>query len=117
MPVREPVGLLPGSDDRPADAIVRTILLKLQLSVLQAASLVTEGAGHCGKVRKYKERCANKGITFTPQGLAVEALESWHPVGMAPITRLGRQLARNIRQGRTYSIVSLKQICMMAFYL
>ena len=28
MPVREPVGLLPGSDDRPADAIVRTILLK-----------------------------------------------------------------------------------------
>ena len=77
--------------------------------------MVTEGAGHCGKLRKYKERCANKGITFTP--LALEALEIWHPVGMAPITRLGRQLARNIRQGRTYSIVSLKPICMMAFYL
>ena len=106
MPVREPVGLMPGSDDRPADAIVRRLLLKLQLSALQAALVVTEGAGHCGKLRKYKERCANKGITFTPQGLAVEALESWHPVGMAPITRLGRQLARNFWQGGSYYVIS-----------
>ena len=87
MPVREPVGLMPGSDDRPADAIVRRLLLRLQLSALQAALVVTEGAGHCGKLRKYKERCANEGITFTPwQWKLLEAgtLLAWS------ITRLGR---------------------------
>ena len=68
MPVREPVGLLPGSDERPADAIVRTILLKLQLSVLQAASLVTEGARHCGKVRKHKEKVRQQGDHLHPPG-------------------------------------------------
>ena len=49
-------------------------------------------SAHYGKVRKYKERCANEGITFTPwQWKLLEAgtLLAWS------ITRLGRQLARN----------------------
>ena len=51
-------------------------------------------SAHCGKVRKYEERCANEGITFTP--LAVDTLGGWHPVALAAITRLGRELAKNV---------------------
>ena len=95
--MREPAGLLPGSDDRPADAVVKTLLLMLQLSVIQAASVVPEGAGHCGECplwegEEVQGEVRQRGITLTPwQWKLLEAgtLLAWS------ITRLGRQLARN----------------------
>ena len=71
MPVREPVGLLPGSDDRPADAILKTLLLMLRQSVLQAASVVPEGAGHCGEFplwedEKVREEVRQRGDHLHP---------------------------------------------------
>ena len=64
-------------------------------------------SAHCGKVRKYEERCANEGITFTP--LAVDTLGGWHPVALAAITRLGRQLARNVGKEEVDCIRHLRQ--------
>ena len=46
---------------------------------------------HNMKLRKYEERCNAEAITFLP--LAVDTFGGWHKVGLATITKLGRQLA------------------------
>ena len=72
-PVREPAGLLPGSDDRPADVLIPfwtngqdtawdvTVVNPLQAALVvrtsQAGQSAVESA-HMGKVRKYEERCS-----------------------------------------------------------
>ena len=49
---------------------------------------------HKAKLRKYEERCDAEAISFLP--LAVDTFGGWHKVGLKTITRLGRQLARNL---------------------
>ena len=108
-PVREPDGLLPGSDDRPADVLIPvwssgkdtaldfTVVNPLQEALVSAASEDGSSAvehAHNLKLRKYEERCAGEGITFLP--MAVDTLGGWHPEALAIIQRLGRQLARNV---------------------
>ena len=121
-PVREPPGLLPGSDDRPADVLIPfwtngqdtaldvTVVNPLQAGLVVRASQEGQSAvesAHYGKVRKYEERCASEGISFTP--LAVDTLGGWHPVALAAITRLGRQLARNVGKEDDDCIRHLRQ--------
>ena len=48
-----------------------------------------------------------EGITFTP--LAVDTLGGWHPTALETITRLGRQLARNIGKEDTECVRHLRQ--------
>ena len=107
--MKEPAGLLPGSDDRPADVLIPfwtngqdstldvTVVNPLQAGLVVRASQEGQSAvesAHYGKVRKHEERCPNEGITFTP--LAVDTLGGWHPVALATINRLGSQLAKNV---------------------
>ena len=107
--MREPVGLLLDSDDRSADATVKT---SPEVSVVSAPGCFGDPRrgralwsvpimGRRGSTRRGAPR---RGSPSPP--LTVEALESWHPVGMAPITRLGRQLARNFWQGGSYCVIS-----------
>ena len=91
-PIREPEGLLPGSDDRPADLLIPhwsggkdTALDFTVVNPLQSALVgrVAEEGGvavehaHMVKVRKYEQRCAGEGIHFLP--VAVDTLGGWHP--------------------------------------
>ena len=108
-PIREPEGLLPGSDDRPADLLIPhwsggrdtaldfTVVNPLQAALVgRAAQEGGSAVEHAtmGKLRKYEERCAMEGIAFVP--LAVDTLGGWHPTALSSITKLGRQLARNV---------------------
>ena len=102
-PTREPDGLLPGSDVRPADLLIPhwcsgrdaaldfTVVNPLQAALVQGPS--KEGGSavdhvHRGKCRKYEERYDAEGITLLPMDVDPAALDT--------INRLGRQLARNI---------------------
>ena len=108
-PSMESDGLLPGSDDRPADLLIPhwcsgkdaaldfTTVNPLQAALVRGASHEVESAvdhAHRVKCRKYGERCAREGITFLP--LAVETLGGWHTAALDFISRLGRQVARNV---------------------
>ena len=108
-PSRGPDGLLPGSDDRPADLLIPhwcsgqdaaldfTAVNPLQAALVRGASQDGGSAvdhAHRAKCRKYEERCAREGITFLP--LAVDTLGGWHPAALDSIRRLGRQVARNV---------------------
>ena len=108
--MKEPAGLLPGSDDRPADVLIPfwtngqdstldvTVVNPLQAGLVVRASQegqsAVKSAHYARKVRKHEERCPNEGITFTP--LALDTLGGWHPVALATINRLGSQLAKNV---------------------
>ena len=108
--MKEPAGLLPGSDDQPADVLIPfwtngqdstldvTVVNPLQAGLVvrafQGGQSAVESAHYAGKVRKHEERCPNEGITFTP--LALDTLGGWHPVALATINRLGSQLAKNV---------------------
>ena len=106
-PSKEPEGLLPGCDDRPADVLIPfwtqgrdtaldiTVVNPLQCALLNRSSHDGGSAvakAYSRKTRTYGERCAAEGIAFLP--LAVDSLGGWHKAGLAAITRLGRQLAR-----------------------
>ena len=108
-PTREPDGLLPGSDDRPADILIPhwcsgkdaaldfTVVNPLQAALVRGSSQDGGSAvehTHKAKCRKYEERCAAEGIMFLP--LAVDTLGGWHPAALDSINRLGRQVARNV---------------------
>ena len=108
-PSREPDGLLPGSDDRPADLLIPfwtggqdtaldfTVVNPLQSALVRQTAKEGGSAvahAHGVKLKKYEERCGAEGITFLP--LAVDTLGGWHPTALETITRLGRQLARNV---------------------
>ena len=112
-PIKEPDGLLPGSDDRPADLLIPfwsggrdtaidfTVVNPLQAALVRKSAQDGSSAvehSHNVKVRKYEERCAAEGISFVP--LAVDTLGGWHPSALPIITRLGRQVASNVgREG------------------
>ena len=51
--------------------------------------------------------CLDCGFSTIP--LAVDTLGAWHPVALAAITRLGRQLARNVGKEEVDCIRHLRQ--------
>ena len=106
-PVKEAEGLLPGSDDRPADLLLPhwhqgrdaaldfTVVNPLQVTLVsKVAQDGSRGVAHAhkAKMRKYWDRCQAEGITFFP--LAVDTFGGWHEAGLKTLTKLGRQLAR-----------------------
>ena len=62
---------------------------------------------HKAKLRKYEERCDAEAISFLP--LAVDTFGGWHKVGLKTITRLGRQLARNLGKDEDEVVRHLRQ--------
>ena len=108
-PVREPDGLLPGSDDRPADILIPyrsqgrdtafdiTVVNSLQSSLV---SRVAEEGSHAvnyaykNKQNKYQDRCNAEGLKFVP--LAVDTFSSWQKDSLSNLKKLGRQLARAV---------------------
>ena len=107
-PSKEPDGLLPGSDDRPADILIPfwtqgkdTAIDVTVVNPLQSALVVRSSQGDSAvthaynvKVRNYRERCAREGIAFLP--MAVDSFGGWHKAALAALTRLRRQLARTL---------------------
>ena len=106
-PIKEPDGLLLGSDDRPADVLLPywsqgkdvavdiTVVNPLQTALVARAAQEGGSAvqhAHEAKVRKYGERCSQEGITFVP--LAVDTFGGWHQSALEVLTKLWRQLAR-----------------------
>ena len=55
----------------------------------------------------YEARCSAEAITFLP--LAVDTFGGWHQVGLKTITRLGRQLARNLGKDEDEVVRHLRQ--------
>ena len=121
-PIREPDGLLPGSDDRPADVLIPiwtegrdtaldvTVVNPLQQTLVVRTSEEGDSAvahAHKEKLRKYEARCSAEAITFLP--LAVDTFGGWHKVGLKTITRLGRQLARNLGKDEDEVVRHLRQ--------
>jgi hypothetical protein len=121
-PLKEPDGLLPGSDDRPADlllphwtqgrdtAIDITVVNPLQAALVRRAA--EEGASavehaHNLKSRKYADRCAAEGLEFVP--MAVDSFGGWHSVALQTITKLGRQLARVVGKEEAEAVRHLRQ--------
>ena len=113
-PTKEPDGLLPGSDDRPADVLIPfwsgcrdmaldfTVVNPLQAALVRRAANDGESAvehANRGKMRKYEERCAAKGLVFVP--LAVDTFGGWHSSALPILAKLGRQVASNTgREGQ-----------------
>ena len=113
-PTKEPDGLLPGSDDRPADVLIPfwsggrdtaldfTVVNPLQAALVRRAANDGESAvehAHRGKMRKYEERCAAEGLVFVP--LAVDTFGGWHSSALPILAKLGRQVASNTgREGQ-----------------
>ena len=62
---------------------------------------------HKAKLSKYGERCDAEAISFLP--LAVDTFGGWHKVGLKTITRLGRQLARNLGKDEDEVVRHLRQ--------
>ena len=121
-PVKEPDGLLPGSDDRPADILLPfwtngrdtaldfTVVNPLQDALVRRSAEEGSSAvnhAHNIKLRKYAERCAEQGLVFSP--VAVDTLGGWHPDALEVITKLGRQLARNVGRDDQEAVRHLKQ--------
>ena len=108
-PQKEPPGLLPGSDDRPADILLPiwsqgkdtaldiTVVNPLQGALIdQVAQDGEAGVRHAfnAKMAKYDDRCAAEAISFIP--MAVDTYGGWHGAALHVITKLGRQLARQL---------------------
>ena len=121
-PVREPEGLLEGSDDRPADVFLpawsngKGACLDFTCTSAMQAALVegcaVDGAhaaehAHQLKVRKYSARCEREGLVFIP--MAVDTFGRWHPKALEVITTLGRQLARNVGREGGEAVRHLRQ--------
>ena len=108
-PQKEPPGLLPGSDDRPADVLLPfwsqgtdtaldiCVVNPLQGALIeQVANDGEHGVRHAynNKMSKYDDRCSAEGITFIP--LAVDSFGGWHGAALDVFTKLGRQLSRQL---------------------
>ena len=121
-PSKEPDGLLPGSDDRPADILIPfwtqgkdtaidvTVVNPLQCALVARSSQDGDSAvahAYNGKVRFYGERCAREGIAFLP--MAVDSFGGWHKAALAALTRLGRQLARTLGGEEKVQVRHLRQ--------
>ena len=121
-PLKEPDGLLPGSDDHPADILLPywtqgkdTALDVTVVNALQSALVrqVAEDGGkavthaHNEKTKKYKERCSKEGIMFS--AMAVDTFGGWHPAALKILSKLGRQLARVSGREESDTVRHLRQ--------
>ena len=123
-PLKEPDGLLPGSDDRPGDIVLphwdngRDVCLDVCVVSPQQAALVQQAAREGGgdvavnhafkaKMRKYEDRCAAEGLSFLP--LAVDSYGGWHPRSLEALTKLGRQVARVVGKREDEAVMQLRQ--------
>ena len=121
-PKKEPAGLLPGSDDRPADVLLPfwvngkdaaldiSIVNPMQQALLhQVARDGDSGVQHSfnTKVRKYSARCEAEGLVFVP--VIVDTFGGWHRDSLEAITRLGRQVARQTGKEEDETVRQLRQ--------
>ena len=110
-PSKEVRFLLPGNDQRPADAFLpywsggRDTAWEVTVTNPLQRATVAKGAttpGHAAseafnrKMRVAGEECWRQGIVFTP--LAVETLGGWHMVVEEELKKLGSALARQTGQ-------------------
>ena len=121
-PRKEPDGLLPGTDERPADVLLPywthgrdTAIDVTVVNALQAAlvgRVATDGGhavahSHSIKVKKYEARCEAEGIIFVP--LALDTFGGYHRVALEAIGKLGRQLARVVGRDEGETVQHLRQ--------
>ena len=105
-PQKEPPGLLPGSDDRPADILLPfwsqgkdtaldiTVVNPLQGALVdQVAQDGDGGVRHAFNAKMVKYDTA-EAICFIP--LAVDTFGGWHGAALDVIVKLGQQLARQL---------------------
>ena len=59
------------------------------------------------KMAKYDDRCATEGICFIP--LAVDTFGGWHGAALDVLTKLGRQLARQLGREEEEVTTQLRQ--------
>ena len=121
-PRKEPGGLLPGTDDRPADVLLPywsqgrdtaldiTVVNPLQGALVNQVAVDGEsGVRHAynAKMGKYDERCAAEGIAFVP--LAVDTFGGWHGAALDVLSKLGRQVARQVGKEEEDGVRQLRQ--------
>ena len=107
---RPPDVLIPIWTEGQDTAIYVTVVNPLQQALLVRTSEEGDSAvayAHKEKLRKYEARCSAEAITFLP--LAVDTFGGWHKVGLKTITRLGRQLARNLGKEEDEVVRHLRQ--------
>ena len=67
-PRKEPAGLLPGSDDRPADVLLPALLsILFNNNLLEVVREEEKGVQHAFNIKmgKYSDRCEAEGILFS----------------------------------------------------
>ena len=121
-PRKEPAGLLPGSDDRPADVLLPfwsngkdaaldiSIVNPLQQALVgQVARDGDSGVKHSFnlKVRKYGDRCEAEGFMFIP--MIVDTFGGWHKESLDVVTKLGRQVGRQTGKEEEDTVRQLRQ--------
>ena len=121
-PRKEPAGLLPGSDDRPADVLLPywangkdaaldiSIVNPLQQALVgQVAREGSSGVQHSFnlKVRKYSERCEAEGLQFIP--IIVDTFGGWHKDSLEALSKLGRQVGRQTGKEEEETVRQLRQ--------
>jgi hypothetical protein len=121
-PVCEADGLLPDSDDQPADILLRhweqgrdaaidvTVVNLLQDALV--ARVARDGASgvahaHQVKLTKYWARCQAQGMAFHP--MAVDTFGGWHKESLATLTNMGRQLFRALGKPEGEVVRHLRQ--------
>ena len=121
-PRKEPGGLLPGTDDRPADVLLPywtqgkdtaldiTVVNPLQGALIQQVAVDGEsGVRHAynAKMAKYDDRCSAEGIAFVP--MAVDTFGGWHGAALDVLQKLGRQVARQVGKEEEDGVRQLRQ--------
>ena len=121
-PRKEPGGLLPGSDDRPADVLLPVwdqgrdtaldvcVVNPLQDGLVDRVAREGDAGVHhafSAKVAKYGARCDAEGISFLP--LAVDTFGGWHSRSLDALVKLGRQVARQVGKDEEEVVRQLRQ--------
>ena len=121
-PVREAPGLLPGAGQRPTDVFLPAwangkgacldFTCTNPLQTATVARCAEEGAyavekAHNGKLAAYADRVEAEGLVCLP--LAVDTFGGWHPEALVVITKLARQLARNVGRETGEQVRHLRQ--------
>ena len=114
---RPPDVLIPIWTEGQDTAIYVTVVNPLQQALVARASEEGDFAvAHAlkEKLRKYEARCSAEAITILP--LAVDSFGGWHKVGLKTITRLGRQLARNLGKDEDDDTKEMRQCAAVCYY-
>ena len=121
-PRKEPAGLLPGSDDRPADVLLPfwangkdaaldiSVVNPLQQELVRKVARDGEsGVQHSFNIKmgKYSDRCEAEGIEFIP--LIVDTFGGWHKESLEVVSKLGRQVSRQTGKEEEEIVRQLRQ--------